>query len=65
MITDNTMQGDPIGVHLEAGTAGNTVVRNVFALNTTAAVGDTGSPNNRVGSIATVASATAWDNIGG
>jgi hypothetical protein len=65
MITDNTMQGDPIGVHLEAGTAGNTVVRNVFALNTTAAVADTGSPNNRVGPIATVASATAWDNIGG
>ncbi|MGH7623131.1 MAG: NosD domain-containing protein [Gemmatimonadaceae bacterium] len=64
-ITDNTAQGDPIGVHLEAGTSGNTVVRNVFALNTTAAVADTGSPNNRVGPIATVSTAGPWDNIGG
>ncbi len=63
MITDNTMQGDPIGVHLEAGTSGNTVVRNVFALNTTQAVADTGAPNNRVGPLGTVAAAGAWGNI--
>lgn len=63
VIMDNTVQGDPVGVYLESGTSGDTVIRNVFALNTTTAVLDSGTAN-RVGPLASVASAGAWSNIG-
>lgn len=63
VIMDNTAQGDPIGVYLEDGTIGNTVIRNMFALNTTTPVLDSGT-NNRVGPVGSVANAGAFNNVG-
>lgn len=63
VIMDNTAQGDPTGVYLEEGTIGNTVIRNMFALNTNTPVLDSGT-NNRVGPVGSVANAGAFNNVG-